>query len=217
MDNQEKINILIADDHQMMIDGIKNLLSKETNCNIVDEANNGQVAYEKVAANPENFDLILTDISMPLLSGTELCKMVKSEFPHIQILILSMYNNSTAVKEAVLAEADGYILKNAGKDELLKAIHRISNGGTYFSQDIIPLIYNQYHKEKIQNEQLSLLTTREREILSLIVKEMTSEEIAETLFISKKTVDNHRQHILEKTGCKSTVGLVKFAIRLGLE
>ncbi len=217
MDNQEKINILIADDHQMMIDGIKNLLSKESNCNIVDEANNGQVAYEKVASNPENFDLILTDISMPLLSGTELCKMIKSEFPHIQVLVLSMYNNSTAVKEAVLAEADGYILKNAGKDELLNAIHRISNGGTYFSQDIIPLIYNQYNKEKIQNEQLSLLTTREREILSLIVKEMTSEEIAETLFISKKTVDNHRQHILEKTGCKSTVGLVKFAIRLGLE
>lgn len=217
MDNQEKINILLADDHQMMIDGIRNLLGKESNINIADEANNGQVAYEKVAANPEKFDFILTDISMPLLSGTELCKMVKSEFPHIQILILSMYNNSTAVKEAVLAEADGYILKNAGKDELLKAIHRISNGGTYFSQDIIPLIYNQYHKEKIQNDQLSLLTTREREILALIVKEMTSEEIAETLFISKKTVDNHRQHILEKTGCKSTVGLVKFAIRLGLE
>lgn len=217
MDNQEKINILLADDHQMMIDGIRNLLGKESNINIADEANNGQVAYEKVAANPDKFDFILTDISMPLLSGTELCRMVKSEFPHIQILILSMYNNSTAVKEAVLAEADGYILKNAGKDELLKAIHRISNGGTYFSQDIIPLIYNQYHKEKIQNDQLSLLTTREREILALIVKEMTSEEIAETLFISKKTVDNHRQHILEKTGCKSTVGLVKFAIRLGLE
>ncbi len=213
MHNQEKINILLADDHQMMIDGIKNLLSKDSRCNVLDETNNGQVAYGKIAANPGKFDLILTDISMPLLSGTELCKMIKSEFPHIQVLILSMYNNSTAVKEAVLAEADGYILKNSGKDELLNAIHRISNGGTYFAQDIIPLIYNQYHKEKIQNEQLSLLTTREREILSLIVKEMTSEEIAESLFISKKTVDNHRQHLLEKTGCKSTVGLVKFAIK----
>lgn len=213
MDNQNKINILIADDHQMMIDGIRNLLGKEADFNIVEEANNGQVAYEKVFADPDNFNLILTDISMPLLSGTDLCRMIKSEFPHIQVLILSMYNNSTAVKEAVLAEADGYILKNSGKDELLNAIHRIVNGGTYFSQDIIPLIYNQYHKEKIQNEQISLLTTREREILSLIVKEMTSEEIAEKLFISKKTVDNHRHHLLEKTGCKSTVGLVKFAIK----
>ncbi len=215
MDNP--IKLLLADDHQMMIDGIKNLLGNEAGFNIIDEANNGQVAYEKIAANPENFDLLLTDISMPLLSGTELCRMVKNEFPHLQVLILSMYNNQTAVKEAVLAEADGYILKNAGKDELLKAIHRIANGGTYFSQDIIPLIYNQYNKEKIQQEQLSLLTTREREILSLIVKEMTSEEIAEKLFISKKTVDNHRQHILEKTGCKSTVGLVKFAINSGVE
>ncbi|WP_288375922.1 response regulator transcription factor [uncultured Chryseobacterium sp.] len=213
MDNQHKINILIADDHQMMIDGIRNLLGKEADFNIVEEANNGQVAYEKVAADPDNIHLILTDISMPLLSGTELCRMIKSEFPNIQVLILSMYNNSSAVKEAVLAEADGYILKNSGKDELLNAIHRIANGGTYFSQDIIPLIYNQYHKEKIQNEQISHLTIREREILGLIVKEMTSEEISEKLFISKKTVDNHRQHILEKTGCKSTVGLVKFAIK----
>jgi len=213
MDNQNIINILIADDHQMMVDGIKNLLSKERYCNVVEEANNGQVAYEKVSANPDNIHLILTDISMPLLSGTDLCRMIKNEFPHIQVLILSMYNNSTAVKEAVLAEADGYILKDSGKDELLNAIHRITNGGTYFSQDIIPLIYNRYHREKVQNEQISLLTSREREILSLIVKEMTSEEIAEALFISKKTVDNHRQHLLEKTGCKSTVGLVKFAIK----
>lgn len=216
MDNTT-LNILIADDHQMMIDGIKNLLADNTGFCIVDDANNGQIAYEKITANPAKFNLLLTDISMPLLSGTELCKKVKCEFSHIQVLILSMYNNATAVKEAILAEADGYILKNAGKDELLKAIHRIANGGTYFSQDITPIIYNQFHKEKIQNEQLTQLTTREREILSLIVKEFTSEEIGAKLFISKKTVDNHRQHILEKTGCKSTVGLVKFAVKMGME
>lgn len=213
MDSQQRINVIIADDHQMMIDGIKNMLSGDAHCNVVAEANNGQMAYEIVAANPGQFDLILTDISMPLLSGTELCKMIKSAFPDKRVLILSMYNNPTAVKEAVLAEADGYILKNSGKQELLHAIHRIANGGTYFAQDIIPIIYNQYHKEKKQQEQLALLTSREREVLSLIVKEMTSEEIAAALFISKKTVDNHRQHLLEKTGCKSTVGLVKFAIR----
>lgn len=214
---QTKINILLADDHQMMIDGVKDMLSKNDNYLVVAEANNGQVAYEKIEATPEAFNLLLTDISMPLLTGTALCKMVKSKFPHIQVLVLSMYNNPTAVKEAVLAEADGYILKNAGRDELLTAIHRIVNGGTYFSQDIVPIIYNQYHKEKIQNEQLNQLSVREKEVLGYIVKEFTSEEIAEKLFISKKTVDNHRQHLLEKTGCKSTVGLVKFAIKLGLE
>lgn len=211
------INILVADDHQMMIDGIKDILASQDTYMVAAEANNGQTAYEVLAANPSRYQLLLTDISMPLLSGTQLCKMVKNEFPHIQVLILSMYNNATAVQEAVFAEADGYILKNAGKAELLKAVHRITNGGTYFSQDIVPLIYKQYHQEKIRSEQLSQLSLREREILSLIVKELTSEEIAQKLFLSKKTVDNHRQNILEKTGCKSTVGLVKFAIKLGLE
>lgn len=216
MENNKQINVLIADDHQMMLDGIKDIL-KNTKYNVVSEANNGQVAYEIIVNNPQAIDILITDISMPLLTGTELCKMVKIEFSHIQVLILSMYNNSTAVKEAVFAEADGYILKNAGRDELLAALHRIANGGTYFAQDIVPIIYNQYHKQKHKDEQLGSLSSREKEVLSLIVKELTSEEIAEKLFISKKTVDNHRQHILEKTNCKSTVGLVKFAIKLGFD
>ena len=217
MQDNNTINIIIADDHQMMIDGLKDMFVKNEEYHVAAEANNGQVAYEIIASNPERFNILLTDISMPLLTGTQLCKMVKNEFPHIQVLILSMYNNTTAVKEAVFAEADGYILKNAGRDELLKALHRIVNGGTYFSQDIVPLIYQQYHQQKTQDEQLSLLSVREREVLSLIVKEFTSEEIGEKLFISKKTVDNHRQHIMEKTNSKSTVGLVKFAIKLGVE
>ncbi len=192
----EPISVLIADDHQMVIDGLKSMLQHGSQYQIIAEANNGQAAYEIIAAEPDRFQFLLTDISMPLLSGTQLCRMVKSEFPHIQVLILSMYNNAPAVKEAVMAEADGYILKNAGRTELLQAMHRIINGGTYFSQDIVPIIYNQYHKQKVQDEQLSQLTLREKEVLSLIVKELTSEEIADKLFISKKTVDNHRQHLL---------------------
>jgi len=213
----EKSNIIIADDHQIMIDGIKDIFSKQINYQIIAEANNGQTAYEMIAAHPERFHLLLTDISMPLLSGTELCKMIKNEFPHIQVLILSMYNNTTAVKEAALAEADGYVLKNAGRGELLNAVQRVIAGGTYFSQDIVSLLYGQYHKDKMLEEQLSHLSSREKEILSLIVREHTSEEIAEKLFISKKTVDNHRAHLLQKTRSKSTIGLVKFAIKIGLE
>ncbi|MDA3613612.1 response regulator [Polluticaenibacter yanchengensis] len=217
MDNQPITNIIIADDHQMMLDGIKNMMSNAGRFNIVAEANNGQAAYEMIAEKPFAYQLLLTDISMPLLSGTQLCRMIKDQFPHIQVLILSMYNNSTAVKEAILAEADGYILKNAGKDELLKALHRITDGGTYFAEAIVPIIYSQYNRQKIQDEQMKELSEREKEVLGLIVKEFTSEEIAKKLFISKKTVDNHRQHLLEKTNCKSTVGLVKFAVKLGLE
>lgn len=212
----DNINILIADDHQMVIDGLKLMLATEP-YKVVAEANNGQEAIDLITANPDRYHLALTDISMPLLSGTELCKMIKSQFPHIQVLILSMYNNAQAVKEAVLAEADGYILKNSGRNELLQAIHRITNGGTYFSQDIVPIIYGQYQKQKVQDEKLNILSPREKEILVLIVKEFTSEEIAEKLFISKKTVDNHRQHLFVKCNCKSTVGLVKYAIANGME
>lgn len=174
----ENINILIADDHQMVIDGLKMMLDNQ-NYNVISEANNGQEAIDLINVNPHKYDLVLTDISMPLLSGTELCKMIKAQFPHIQVLILSMYNNAQAVKEAVLAEADGYILKNSGRNELLQALHRITNGGTYFSQDIVPIIYGQYQKQKVQDEKLNVLSPREKEILSLIVKELTSEEIAE--------------------------------------
>ncbi len=211
------MNIIIADDHQMMIDGIKNMIANVPQYTIAAEANNGQVAYEMIAEKPDAYQLLLTDISMPLLSGTQLCRMIKDQFPHIQVLILSMYNNTTAVKEAVLAEADGYILKNAGQAELLKALHRITDGGTYFAEDIIPIIYNQYNRQKIQDMQLKELSEREKEVLKLIVKEYTSDEIARKLFISKKTVDNHRRHLLEKTNCKTTVGLVKFAVKLGIE
>ena len=184
---------------------------------VISEANNGQEAMDLIQMQPQQYHLLLTDISMPLLSGTELCRMIKSQFPHIQVLVLSMYNNPQAVKEAVLAEADGYILKNSGRTELLQALHRITNGGTYFSQDIVPIIYGQYQKQKVKDEKLNVLSPREREILSLIVKEFTSEEIAEKLFISKKTVDNHRQNLFIRCNCKSTVGLVKYALANGLE
>lgn len=209
-------NIIIADDHQIVIDGIKSVLSN-TEYQVTEEALNGQVAYNIISAKAEKFHLLITDISMPLLSGTELCKMVKQSYPHLKVLILSMYSSSSVVKEVVMAEADGFILKNAGKEELQKAIHKIVNDGTYYSDEIIPIIYHQIEKEKKQKENTQVLSEREREILSLIVKEFTSEQIAEKLFISKKTVDNHRTNILEKTGCKSTIGLVKYALKNGIE
>lgn len=210
-------NIIIADDHQLVVDGIKSMLASESQYVFVAEANNGQQALQQIGAEPDRFHILITDISMPVLSGTDLCRKVKQGHPHIKVLILSMYNSATVVKEAVAAEADGYILKNTGKEEFLTALHRISDGGTFFTQDILPILYNQYRKEKSQDQQLANLSQREREVLALIVKEHTSEEIAGKLFISKKTVDNHRANLLEKTGSKSTIGLVKYAIKNGIE
>ena len=208
------IKLLIADDHQLVIDGIKSMLLSEKQYQVCGEASNGQQALEMIMAKPKEFQLLITDISMPLLGGIELCKIVKTQYPHIKVLMLSMHNSIAVVKDAIIAEADGYMLKNTGQEELLKGIERILGDGTYFSQDILPIILNQFHKEKVETTKPSL-TQRENEILELIVQEFTSKEIAEKLFISKQTVDTHRINIMQKTECQTLVGLIKYAIQLG--
>ncbi len=216
MKPNENLGILIADDHQIIIDGIKSMLAGTPLLEVMGEAQNGQEALDKIATNPEKFSVLITDVSMPLLSGIELCKSVKDQFPNIKVLILSMYSSAPMIRESISAEADGYILKNAGREELLKALHRIMNDGTYYSEALLPIIYNQISKDHEQKQSLSVLSDRESEILTLIVREYTSEEIAGKLSISKKTVDNHRANILEKTNNKSTIGLVKYALKNGM-
>lgn len=208
-----KIKILIADDHQLFADGIKSLLQASKDIEVLYMATNGQEALTIIENNPNAVDLILTDVSMPLLSGIDLCKAIKNKFPKIKVLIISMFNNATVVKESVLAEADGYLLKTSSKEYFFTAIHRLLEDGTYYDEKILPIIYNQFTKEKESEAQKSVLTERETEVLKLIAQEFTSNEIAEKLFISKKTVDNHRHNILEKTNSKSTIGLLKYAIK----
>lgn len=207
--------VFIADDHQIVIDGIKSLLA-DSEFYVSGEASNGQEAFEKLSADPYFSDIILTDISMPVIGGLDLCRMVKNHFSHIRVLILSMYSTTPLVREAILAEADGFLLKTTGREELLKALRRVYQHSTYYSDQLIPIVQNLLAHERkniIENE---LLTERELEILRLIVKEYTSEEIALQLHISKRTVDNHRFNILQKTGCRGTVGLVKYALRMGI-
>ncbi|MEA4935485.1 MAG: response regulator transcription factor [Paludibacter sp.] len=206
------VNIIIADDHQMIIDGLKTMIGHNTGYNVVAESNDGQTAYKMIEDNPGNFGILLTDINMPGKNGIELCRDVKKMFPHVKVLILSMYDNAAIVKECIEAGADGFILKNAGRNELLDALYRISQNGSWFSNELIPIVYGQYEKEKSNRDKLKILTVRELEILKLIMQEYTSEEIARKLFISKKTVDQHRANILEKTGCRNTIALVKFGL-----
>lgn len=212
--SNEKINILVVDDHQLVIDGLKSMLANEKKYIVKSEALNGQQALEMITAKPAAYQLIITDITMPLMTGIELCKIVKEKFPKIKVLILSMHNSISIVKDALNAEADGYMLKNTGQDEFLKAIERILGDGTYFSQDILPIILNLFQKEKKETLK-NTLTQREKEVLELIVQEYTSKEIADKLFISKQTVDTHRINIMQKTDCKTLVGLIKYAIQSG--
>ncbi len=207
--SQEILKIVIADDHQMFIDGIKLLLKKEKGFSIIGEAPNGTVALEMVETLSP--DILITDINMPGLSGTELTKIVKEKFPLTKVLVLTMYNDREIVNEILNTEAEGYILKNTGKQELLNALNKIADNGTFYSNEVVNIMMATVRKEKKIAEQTQHLTPREIEIIRLITKEYSSAQIADTLFISPRTVDTHRKHILQKTKSKTLVGLMRFA------
>ncbi len=207
----ETVRILIVDDHQMFIDGIKSLLIGQDRYQIVAEANDARTALELMAS--ETYDILISDLSMPEMSGTELVKEVKTKYPDTKVLVLSMHNNRETVGEILMTEAEGYILKNTGKKELLEALDRLSDDGTFYSKDVMALMFERMKKERKIEAATKSLTEREIEILQLIAQEYSSEEIADKLFISRRTVDTHRKHIFQKTECKTLVGLIKYAIR----
>lgn len=204
------IRVLITDDHQMLIDGIRSLLRNEKGIEIVGEAHRGEEALETLKnIRP---DLLITDVNMPGMSGIELTRIVKERFPSVRILVLTMYNDAQNINEILMAEAEGYILKNTGKEELIAAIRKIADHGTYYCNEVISILKSELKTEKAEVEPADSLTTREREILKLICHEHSSAEIAEKLFISHHTVDTHRKNILHKTNSKTIVGLIRYAI-----
>lgn len=208
------VKLFIVDDHQIVIDGIKSMLQSQLRYLVVGEALTAEVAWEIIASNQLEIDMLITDISMGDKNGIDLCLQVKSLHTEMKVLILSMYNNIEYVKRALDCEADGYILKNSGQKDFIKALDVITENGAYYSYEIIPLLYKELSKTEIKPVKV-VLTQREKEVLDLILQEMTSREIAEKLFICKQTVDSHRISIMEKTACKTIVALIKFAIRQG--
>ena len=212
----ETTKIFLVDDHQMIIDGIKGMFHNDSAFDFIDFANDGLQAKAKIEQLADQIDLIITDINMAGITGIELCSYVKTHFPAIKVLIISMYQNNSVITEALMAESDGYLLKTAGYDDFKIAIQRVMDGSSYYSEAIYPIIFKEYQKEKEKTELIQQLTTRELEVLQLIIKEFTSSEIADSLCISKKTVDNHRQNLLTKTHSKSTIGLVKYALKAGI-
>lgn len=211
---QDVIRVLIVDDHQMFIDGLKSLLRKEKNISVVAEALDGASALEIL--KEQEIDLMITDINMPGMSGTELTRKVKEDFPNVKVMVLTMYNERGIVSEILMTEAEGYILKNTGKQELLNAISKIADSGTYYSNEVASIMMDTVKKEKKIAENTKSLTPREIEIIRLITREYSSAQIAETLFISPRTVDTHRKNILQKTNSKTIVGLIRFAFENNL-
>jgi len=210
----EIINLLIADDHTMFLQGIVSLLQQEPEINIVGKAFNGIEALEII--KKESIDLIILDISMPEMDGIELSKILKREYPEIKILIVSTHSNVKIISRLIRIGVNGYLLKNAEKSELLKAIHSIMQGDDYFSEETEEKYLDNQLKIEKQVSVLTELSLREKEILILIAHEYNTAEIAEKTFISLNTVNTHRRNLLSKLNAKNTAGLVKYAVENGL-
>lgn len=206
---EKKYKILITDDHRMFAEGLKAMLMTRRNLTAPHIADSGYQALEML--NNEHFDLLITDINMPEMSGIELTREVKSRFPSVKILVITMHDDQEIVNEILMSEADGYILKNSGRDEFFKAIDSILEDSTYYSNEVLSVLLTRVRKESKINNNTRNLTERELEILSLIAQEYSSGQIAEKLFISKHTVDTHRKNILQKTETRTLVGLIRFA------
>lgn len=204
------INLLIADDHQIVIDGIKSILEEEESVSVIAEASNGEevLAFLRSAT----VDIAIVDINMPKMSGIEVTKVMKEKYPEIKVLILTMYNNVEFIKNLMEVGADGFILKNTGKIELLTAIEQLQKGDTYFGQEVTQTLAKSYQKE---NDPVVKLTRREKEVLQLLADGLTTSELAEKLFISKHTADSHRQNLMSKLEAKNTATLLKKAFQKG--
>jgi two-component system, NarL family, nitrate/nitrite response regulator NarL len=199
------MKVLLVDDHAILLDGVKSLLSHEVSVDVIGEANSAEQALEFLKTN--KVDLLITDFNLPGMDGLSLVRLVKKICPDTKIIVLSMHDETHLVKEILKEGVEGYVLKNDSHKELKMAIQYVREGKIYLSNNINRIIINSLNFP----EEDRLLTDREREILKLIAKEFSNKEIAEQLFISERTVETHRKNIFRKTKTNSLVGLIKFA------
>lgn len=212
------IKILLVDDHQIVIDGLKSLLTEIKNIVIVAEANNGKDAVDVLSKTP--VDVILMDIEMPVMNGLDSTKIITSRYPQTKVIALTTFSENAIVKKMLNAGASGYILKNIKTETLLEAIITVHSGEKYFSSEISLVLLKPSTEEiilpKKQNSSVNLLSSREIEILKLIAEGLSNIETAEKLFISPKTVKAHRENIMKKLDLHNVVELVRCAIDNGL-
>jgi DNA-binding NarL/FixJ family response regulator len=214
-----KTKVLIADDHEVVRDGLKNILHSSGTMMVIGEANDGNEAiglYDKLRP-----DIVIMDISMPNMNGIEATKKITDRFPDAKILILTMHDNQEYLNQVIRCGAHGFVLKNTDKDELLDAVKTVADGDKFFSKDISKMMIENYIRAAQENERPSAnkeipLTKREIEILKQIAEGHSNQEIANLLFISYNTVDTHRKNIMHKLSIKNTAGLVRYAIEKGL-
>lgn len=204
----EKIKIVLVDDHALFRNGLKGLISMREGYEVVAEAGDGGEFLDMLPTMEA--DVVFMDISMPNVGGEEATRKALSLCPDLKIVTLSMFGEESYYTRMVEAGAKGFLLKDSSIEEVFDAIDTVAAGGDYFSQRLLSSMSNRLRGTELSSGELS---SREIEILLAICRGLSNQEIAEELFISKRTVDAHRANILEKTGCKNTASLVVYAIR----
>lgn len=208
------MKILLVDDHRLIRDAIQSYMEDDPEYEVVGEASHGQEAIKFLGEN--EVDVVLMDINMPIMDGLQCTKEVIRRWPQIKVLTLSMMSDNQHIKQMIGAGASGYVLKNCSEKELKKAIRAVYEGDTYYSSEVTEVVMNNLMRNKPTKTSHMVvdmpLTEREKEVLELIIKEFSNQEIADKLFISPRTVDAHKRNLLEKTGSKNIAGLVMYAI-----
>ncbi|PKQ46275.1 response regulator transcription factor [Confluentibacter flavum] len=208
------INVVLADDHVLVRDGIKALLEDQQGIKVIDEASNGKEAIEVITKNKPH--ILIVDIRMPELNGIEVVRIINSnnKYKDVRTLVLSMHDSEEYVIQAIQAGADGYLLKGASKDEFLKALHTVAAGGKYFTGDVSSIIMNNFVNGGIKNtpkkevvEDPFNLTKREKQILNLVLQLKNNKDIAEELNISRRTAEVHRFNLMKKLDVKNIMEL----------
>ena len=215
----KKKSVLVVDDHPLIREGLKVIIGKSSKFEVVGEAGTGAEGFRM--AEQLKPDFLVLDISLPDASGIELTRRIKSVCPKARILIVSMHSKIDYITEAFKAGATGYMVKESAAERLLAALESVATGEHYLdspvSHSLIEKLIKSPEKDtRITNGAYASLTSREQEIMSLLAKDHSVKEIADKLFISSKTVENHRSNIMKKLGLQSSIELVRYAARIGL-
>jgi two-component system response regulator NreC len=212
-------NILIVDDHQLVLDGLSSIVKEMKDFEVMASARNGKEGLQ--LATTMNPDIILMDIDMPVMNGLEATRQIKEQELKSKIIILTMHNESSLIKKVMEIGADGYLLKNSDREEFYTALCNVSKGKSYFSSEVTRSLLNpgkntnQFDSES-EAVLLSRLTEREVDVLKLIAEGLSNKEIGDELFISHRTVDTHRTNLMKKLEVHNIAGLIKFSIKSGL-
>lgn len=209
------IRVLLADDHELFLEGLKELILKAPDIELAGQALDGLEALEQTALMEP--DVVLMDMTMPRLNGIHATHQIGENFPEVKVLVLSMHSDRELIVESLKAGARGYILKECASDELYKAIHAVMTGQYYLTPSVLPPLIEDYLRllQAEAKSSASPLSDREQDVLKLLVKGLNAKQIAARLDISKNTVDTHRRRIMDKVGCNSMAELTRYAIREG--